>query len=1091
MFVGRPESRLGTAPPVAQRSRWLRRRARYRRRRRMAAALQRVCGALTLLCALFGLPAALIPTRQVWWSELDVAAAVAQPLSPPVLLLAAMGTGCLLWAWLVVGTVLDAAAVFTRTARTLRLLPAPLQTTVTTLAGSLLMAITSVTAAASAAGVTPPAGTATHTAGPPTAALPASAAETVAAVPDLMPVSADTTLQLSPTVGPRSAMPHVTHAAQGRPMTVTVRRGDTLWSISERCLGDPHRWQEIYRLNAGRYDRAGRMRGGHHIEPTWVLTLPVDAEPSASTGHTDPSGGAGTPPPATAPGQSSSPGPSTTTTTTTTEQARDDGITGQHPSGIASVPVTPRTVNPTAGQPGQAGRADSGDRTNRGGAPGVGLFTGSWVDAGLAGAIIAAAALVWAHRRRRYMPRTPSASTRPDDTDITDLPAVVRKLRRATATSTTDVAVDAAAVIETTDGHATGGQHDSGSVGSVAASGTDLHHDAATDEDRGEAAAEQSRFVPGWGRSVGLGLAGPGSEAAARGLLVTAVADGPDNPADRSVVLIPTPTAARLFGTGHALPDTPRIVITNGLPEALDQLEAVTLHRSRILHQHAVDTVAELRRVDPLEEPLPPTILLADTDILDEDRGRVTALLRQGHRLDVHGVLLGTWPPGDTVTVAADGTTSQTSQHENASTATPTDGSTRHAVDLGRLTVLTVGEAVDLLNVLAESQTGQLSTAAFDSPAPDETSDPDAGDTQGATPEPDASQPSTALEARSSRSTGCSDQPPAAGTTEPDVDTDADAGAAASRANGDTTGRPIRRVAVELLGAPRVVDADTSKGTLRAKSLELLAYLAVHDGAVHYESILDDLLPDAPARKAVHRLHTYISDLRQILRRTGGHDTYITRTGQRYQLNRDAFDVDLWQMRTALHQAELADNPADRNAAWQQALQAYQGHLADGVDYEWIEPHREAARRQAVDAALALAATLKDQPETVIPILDRAITHSPYTEALYQAAMRANAAASRLDTVRALRHTLARQLADIDAEPSEETTALADQLLTASPATPHHNRRNQQPNQPDASATPPADQKPTSRTGQAADYAPDPPTPRPAGDTDTGRGTAA
>ncbi|GAB3861748.1 hypothetical protein GCM10027610_104880 [Dactylosporangium cerinum] len=1059
----------------------------------MAAALRRVCGALTLLCALFGLPAALIPTRQAWWSELDVAALVAQPLSPPVLLLAAVGTGCLLWVWLVVGTVLDAAAVFTRTARTLRLLPAPLQTTVTTLAGSLLMAITSVTAAASAAGATPPAGTATHTAGPPTAALPASATEMVAAVPDLMPVSADTTLQLSPIVGPRSATPQLVHATQGRPMTVTVRRGDTLWSISERCLGDPHRWQEIYRLNAGRYDRAGRMRGGHHIEPSWVLTLPDDAEPRASTGHTDPSGGAGTPPPATAPGQSSSPGPSTTTTTTTTttEQARDDGITGQTPSGIASVPVTPRTVNPTAGQPGHAGPADSGDRTSRGGAPGVGLFTGSWVDAGLAGAIIAAAALVWAHRRRRYTPRTPSASTRPDDTDITDLPAVVRKLRRATATSTTDVAVDATAVNGTTDGRATGGQHDSGSVGSDAASGTDLHHDAATDEDRGEAAAEQSRFVPGWGRSVGLGLTGPGSEAAARGLLVAAVADGPDNPADRSVVLIPTPTAAQLFGTPHALPGTPRIVITNGLPEALDRLEAITLHRSRILHQHAVDTVAELRRVDPLEEPLPPTILLAGTDILDEDRGRVTALLQQGHRLDVHGVLLGTWPPGDTVTVAGDGTTSQTSQHEEASTATPIDGGTRHPVDLGRLTVLTAGETVDLLNVLAESQTGQFSTIAVISPAPDETSDPVAGDTQGATAEADASQPSTTLEAQSPRSTDAGDPPPAADTTEPDADADAAAGATASRTNSGTTDRPIRRVAVELLGTPQVVDADTSRGTLRAKSLELLAYLAVHDGAVHYESILDDLLPDAPARKAVHRLHTYISDLRQILRRTGGHDTYITRTGQRYQLNRDAFDVDLWRMRTALHQAELADDPADRNAAWQQALQAYQGHLADGVDYEWIEPHREAARRQAVDAALALADALADQPETVISILDRAITHSPYTEALYQAAMRANASAGRLDTVRALRHTLARQLADIDAEPSEKTTTLADQLLTAPPATPHHNRRNQQPNQADAPTIPPADQQPTSRTGQAADHAPDPPTPRLAGDTDTGKGTAA
>jgi hypothetical protein len=44
--------------------------------------------------------------------------------------------------------------------------------------------------------------------------------------------------------------------------------------------------------------------------------------------------------------------------------------------------------------------------------------------------------------------------------------------------------------------------------------------------------------------------------------------------------------------------------------------------------------------------------------------------------------------------------------------------------------------------------------------------------------------------------------------------------------------------------------------------------------------------------------------------------------------------------------------------------------------------------------------------------------------------MRAHAAAGQLDAVRTLRRRLTRALADIDAEPTEDTITLADQLIT-------------------------------------------------------------
>ncbi|RQX05927.1 hypothetical protein DLJ59_06280 [Micromonospora inaquosa] len=235
------------------------------------------------------------------------------------------------------------------------------------------------------------------------------------------------------------------------------------------------------------------------------------------------------------------------------------------------------------------------------------------------------------------------------------------------------------------------------------------------------------------------------------------------------------------------------------------------------------------------------------------------------------------------------------------------------------------------------------------------------------------------------------------------------------------------RVDVRVLGGARIVDMDTTT-PLRAKALELLVYLIVQDGEAAQDNILDDLLPDAPASKAPHRLHTYVSALRKTLLLTGGPATYLTHPSRRYALNRDALDTDLWRMRTALRDAALATTDTDRTAALQRAVNAYDGTLADGFDYEWIEAYREGIRRQALDAHLALAAATPD-PTQALALLEAAMRHDPYAEATYQQAMRAHAALGHLEQIRSLRRALTLRLDEIDAEPSEDTLRLADQLI--------------------------------------------------------------
>jgi hypothetical protein len=55
----------------------------------------------------------------------------------------------------------------------------------------------------------------------------------------------------------------------------TVRAGDTLWSIAARALGDPFRWLEVWRSNAGRRMNDGsRFVDPDLIRPGWRLSLP-------------------------------------------------------------------------------------------------------------------------------------------------------------------------------------------------------------------------------------------------------------------------------------------------------------------------------------------------------------------------------------------------------------------------------------------------------------------------------------------------------------------------------------------------------------------------------------------------------------------------------------------------------------------------------------------------------------------------------------------------------------------------------------------------------------------------------------------------
>ena len=196
--------------------------------------------------------------------------------------------------------------------------------------------------------------------------------------------------------------PEAATASTNSSRTYVVQRGDTLWGIAERQLGDPLDWSEIYQLNEGRAQPDGRaLTDPHWIYPGWTLVLPPAAHGLAG-GH-----GAG---------DTSVPARHKSVPTSTTSPTRGNG-TGGAGSGVRVGPVSApashsttsteaRHETPSSSAPGRTSESkrsgDAGRSAETATAPGGGLIAPigfGLLGAGLLGALVRLRRVQQRHRR--------------------------------------------------------------------------------------------------------------------------------------------------------------------------------------------------------------------------------------------------------------------------------------------------------------------------------------------------------------------------------------------------------------------------------------------------------------------------------------------------------------------------------------------------------------------------------------------------------------------------------------------------------------------------------------------------------------------
>ncbi len=252
------------------------------------------------------------------------------------------------------------------------------------------------------------------------------------------------------------------------------------------------------------------------------------------------------------------------------------------------------------------------------------------------------------------------------------------------------------------------------------------------------------------------------------------------------------------------------------------------------------------------------------------------------------------------------------------------------------------------------------------------------------------------------------------------------------------------RVRLKILGSVMLeVDGTpipTGQG-FRRKGLELLLYLTLHPDGATTETLCGTLWPDTALTNASNNLYSVTSNIRKVLRTVTGltEQEFLTRFGDRYQLDTSLISTDYWDFRNALARAAHAESDEDKTQALQDATSGISGQLTAWPALEWLEPARETLRHDIVDTITSLAELLRPtRPDRAVDLYHDAIRHDPYGEELYRQTMRLQATLDRPDAVRRTYQLLETRLTELDAEPDPETAHLRDDLLQ--PTSPHKQR---------------------------------------------------
>lgn len=830
--------------------------------------------------------------------------------------------------------------------------------------------------------------------------------------------------------------------ASGERLTYRVQRGDSLWAIAARFLGDGFRWPEIWELNGNREMNDGRQfHNAELIYPGWVLELPI--EPSQGSNPVEQPDS--TPPPAPSP-QLEQPSATAVESEPTLEPppvpSAEPPAPGNGSDGVWGwAPSRTRILVGAAGLAGAGGAALAVRelvRRNGAGVLRLPTRTRQRGTTGDAGRVLVAARsllqaleeqgfadlqLVLARESERHLDFAIDCSPGDADALARQRYAVGRRLACAI-----DGSVQSPTRVDLT---LSGFQRLAGLL--------------VADSDAGDALL----LVPVGADAEGvhyLNLAAAastvvvGSRQQTCDLLSSWVATLGATHSPERLMLLPTTEAAAQIGQLSQ----PHVHMVNQTADV--SLEALT--------SELEETIVARGSSDDAEHPAALVALLALSGEVEREVQRVDVVLRRGPEHSIFTTAFGEEIPSDMLEsfgarVLFGGGADDA---EGEGSTGPQRGQLALVVDreppiiLAPVAVRTEpprhanGHGPEERGHTTKPETPLAEEPGWEEPRPEDEApaepaeaplpaienepDREAGDSAAELGEAEAFEPEEMEGAEPKMSEALASRQPSLLGADADRTEDSDAVVAG----------PV--FSVRCFGSFQVeAGNDEVTGWTIQKARELLAYLVARGGSrVLREEAAEALWPEEHADHS-RLLANAAYHLRRALKRSaeGFEGEVLTTMAQRYHLALGLFRTDIGAFEAHLGRAG-ALRGADALAEYERALALYRDDFLADEPFEWAMPYREQYRRQFVEAAHGAAKLALDLRDTSKAMeISRAImARDPIDEEAARGLMRCYAKVGDVNGVRkvykVLTESLRRELEDENAGPLPETTALFEEL---------------------------------------------------------------
>lgn len=230
--------------------------------------------------------------------------------------------------------------------------------------------------------------------------------------------------------------------------------------------------------------------------------------------------------------------------------------------------------------------------------------------------------------------------------------------------------------------------------------------------------------------------------------------------------------------------------------------------------------------------------------------------------------------------------------------------------------------------------------------------------------------------------------------------------------------------------------------SLSPRMRELLVLLAAEPDGVHRDQVVEALWPTSRRNRPGNNLSSLLSRLRAVTavgdsvggnaagraRGTGTVESGpVVVEGEVYRLDRQRVLVDFWTFAQDLdatrhRETELTDQQL---RALRRAHGLYRGPFGEGIDNDWILGHQQFCRRAFLDiTALLVRHDVRTDPAQARIVLERSRNIEPLNERLYTDIMALQLRIGDTGGAELTYQLLASQLADIDQQPSPQTTAM-------------------------------------------------------------------